>query len=155
MQHYIFPDLGQIERIRMLEDNSDDVVEQFTYDRVLTDEEKQEEQELFSAVHIELARMEAEKKQLVERLNADIKVKRTIAEKTLLKIKNGREEVTETVYVIHDEDEQKVGTYNYRGELISERPMRSGERQRRMRFPNFSDEKVTVTTEIDGKRKVI
>ena len=145
MQHLLFYDLDQIERIRMLEDNSDDILEAYSYDRVLTDDEKQEEQESFAQTHIEIARLEGEKKEIVDRLNQELKVKRIIADKALLKIKTGREEVTETVYVIHDEDEQRVGTYNFRGELIAERPMRSGERQRRMKFPQSDKEIVSIT----------
>lgn len=145
MQHLLFYDLDPVERIRMLEDNSDDVLEAYSYDRVLTDDEKNEEQEKFAQFHIELSRLENEKKEIVDRLNQELKVKRIVADKALLKIKTGREEVTETVYVIHDEEEQRVGTYNFRGELIAERPMRSGERQRRMRFPQSDKEIISIT----------
>ena len=155
MKPVLFYDKDQVERIRLLEDNAADVVQGHHYERVLTDDEISDEQEQFSAYHIELQRLENEKAEKVAELNAAIKIKRELATKSLQKIKTRREDVAETVYVIHDEDDQKVGLYNFRGELISERPMRAGERQHRLRFSNEQVE-VSVTDGIGGKKlKVI
>jgi len=153
MKQLIFQDKTTIERLNLLEGNADDVIEGYYYERVLTEEQVIEEQEAFARTHIELQNLEEEKRQIVEGLNEQIKIKKKLAEKSLQMIKTGREEVKETVYVINDEDEGKIGTYNHRGELIAERPMRGAERQRKMRFSN---EQVTVSVLTDeGKYKAI
>lgn len=141
MQPLIFQELDTMERIRTLESNADNIEEKFTYDKVLTEYEIAEEESGFAAVHIEIERLEAKKKDLVEQLSAEIKAKRKVADKSLLKIRTGREEVTETVYEIRDEVDEMIGVYNMHGVLISERPMRPNERQRRFNFS--ADSKVS------------
>lgn len=151
MDSLIFQDLDQLSRIRILESNAADIVDGFSYDRVLNEEDVADEQAKFSNLHIEMVRIEAEKAAAVALWNAELKKRRTLAEQSLQLIKTKRQEVLETVYVIRDEVENKVGTYNMHGELITERPMRKterGERQYRMNLNSgdvaeFSDAKAS------------
>lgn len=134
MEQILFQDLDTIERIVTLESNADDIIEGYTYDRVLTDEEISDLETDFAALHIEMDRLVAEKKEWLEMKNAEIKAKQKAAAATMKMIRTRREEVTETVYVLSDE--KSIGTYNHRGELVSSKPKRGGDRQYRMPLSN-------------------
>lgn len=134
MSPFLFQDESAVERIRHLESNAADIVEAYNYERLLTDEDVADEQAAFAELHIEIARLEAEKRETLEALNHEIKTKRKVADAGLVKIKTRREDVTETVYMIRDEEAQVIGTYNQDGVLIAERPMRAAERTYRMKF---------------------
>lgn len=132
--HPIFQDLDPINRIRLLEDNADKVIPEYTYDRVLSDDEMIENREMFSSNHIELAKLEDEKKALVERINDDIKRKKVVVKNLLYTIKTGREETREKVYEYRDHENNKVHLYNMHGDCIHTRPMNPDERERRLPF---------------------
>jgi flagellar hook-basal body complex protein FliE len=153
MDKLIFQEAGDLERIQHLKNNADSIIEAYSYDRVLTPEEIAEKEAEFAQTHIAINVLDAEKAEYLANINEKIKGKQKAAKKTIAQIKSGREESTENVFVIHDETEQRVGIYNYRGELISERPMNQNERQHRMRF-STEDYEVSVTGK-DGKKKVV
>lgn len=154
MQSLIFQDQDNLQRIRYLESNAADIVDDFFYERVLTDEDIAEEQAKFSELHIEIGRIEAEKAAAVAVFNADIKKRKLAAERALMLVKTKRQEVRETVYLIRDEEDNKIGTYNMHGELISEHPMQKterGERQYRMRLPYKDNDETAETDQIEAK----
>ena len=132
MLQLIFQDESAIERIRHLEDNASEVLPNYNYERILTQEEIAEQREAFSTDHIELGKIERAKSEALAQFNASLKNVKLKAADRLTKIRTGREEVTETVYVIQDFEEGKVGIYNQNGELISEKPMRGADRQLRI-----------------------
>lgn len=108
--------------------NADEVVPDYWYSRKLSTDEISAERETFAEASIELDRLQAEKADLVAEINARIKRQKKIADLSLAILRTGRMETRETVYIISDHTEGAVGTYNQFGELISERPMRKGER---------------------------
>lgn len=77
--------------------------------------------------------------------NKRIKEKKTLAEKALRLINDRREEVTETVYVIISEDGSSQGTYNQRGELVAEKPLKNRKTmpQYRMKFVDEGEAKAS------------
>lgn len=138
MDNLIFQDVQPVERIRLLESMAFDITESYNYLRNLTDEEVAEEQTLFAEQHMALDRIAARKKELMDEINAEIKVHATRANRALEKVRTRREEVTETVYIIQDFDKRQVGIYNNRGELIHVRDMRAAEMQYKMPFETTS-----------------
>lgn len=121
--------MSPMERIRLLESNATDVVNGFTYQRNLDDQDLVDERKTYSDLQIEVSRLEEVKKVEVERMNSEIKVKKLLAARSLAMIRSQREEVTETVYVIPNFDSNTICTYNSEGMLVAERPMRASERQ--------------------------
>ncbi len=128
-KHAIFQDMEMVERIRLLESNATEVVDGFTYQRNLTDDDLSEERELYCDLQLEILRLEEVKKAEVERMNAEIKAKKLSAGRCLGMIRTKREEVRETVYVIPNFDDNTICTYNADGQLVAERSMRASERQ--------------------------
>lgn len=142
MQNLIFQDIDStVERIRMLESIAFDITESYNYLRTLSEDEIADEQTVFSEEHLALERIETRKRELMEEINAEIKVHRLRAQKALEKIRTRREDVTETVYIIQDFDSRQIGIYNNRGELIHERNMRANEMQHKMNFDVQSDDR--------------
>lgn len=125
MDKLIFQNQDDLQRIRSLEALATDIVDGYYYQKVLSDEDVQEQEQYFAELHIELARIESEKAAEMAEFNRRIKEKKVLAEKALRLINDRREEVTETVYVIISEDGSSQGTYNQRGELVAEKPLKN------------------------------
>ena len=145
MDKLIFQNQDDLQRIRSLEALATDIVDGYYYQKVLTDEDVQEQEQHFAELHIELARIEAEKAAAVALFNKRIKEKKTLADKALHLINDRREEVTETVYVIISEDGSSQGTYNQRGELVAEKPLKNRKTmpQYRMKFVDEGEAKAS------------
>jgi hypothetical protein len=126
-----------IARINFMSSNADEVLPDYWYSRKLPPEEIAAERETFADASLELARLQAEKAELVAEINARIKRQKKVAEISLATLRTGRVETRETVYVISDHVEGMVGTYNQFGALIAERTMRKGERTQPSIFNNL------------------
>lgn len=111
-----FIDMTPFEIKQQLQDSCDNEVEDYFYQRKLTDSELQERREEFVTKAIEIEKEEDEKKELVREINERLKKLRSYAKTEMRILKTGREDTTETVY------EFLVGnqiiTYNSRGEEI-------------------------------------
>lgn len=145
MDKLILQNQDDLQRIRSLEALATDIVDGYYYQKVLTDEDVQEQEQYFAELHIELSRIEAEKAAAVALFNKRIKEKKTLADKALNLINDRREEVTETVYVIISEDGSSQGTYNQRGELVAEKPLKNRKTmpQYRMKFVDEGEAKAS------------
>lgn len=129
MKNIIIPnDETAIDRVTFMQSQADDTLPDYRYERVLTDEELDEERITFTEVSIELAKLEFEKAEVVADFNRRIKTEKQNAERSLSLLRTGRMEVVENVYQIADFNEGRVGIYNQFGELISDRPMKKSER---------------------------
>jgi len=124
-----------IENMSFMESNADEIVERYSYQRILTDEEIDHEKDEFAAKSILIAQLEEEKTRIMTEINERLKVQKSLATKSLTLIRVGRMEVSETVYLIKDEHEGKIGTYTSTGELLSERALKPTERQRSVFTP--------------------
>jgi hypothetical protein len=141
---FIEGDGTPVTNIAFMESNADEILPDYTYQRILTEEEMVNERETFTELSIQLAQIEEQKAQMMAEINARKKAKKTALTKSLILLRVGRMEVTENVYLIKDENELKVGTFNWKGEIISERPMKQTERQR-----NLFKEPITYKTGTD------
>lgn len=119
-----------IEKRQFMESNADEVLKGYEYSRELSEEELTAELESFSDISIRVQQIEEEKSRVMTEINARLKVEKALAEKSLALIRTKRIDVVDTVYLIRDEMEQKIGTYDIDGNLLSERTMRPTERQR-------------------------
>lgn len=147
MTHLIIPGDGSpIDNINFMRDNADDIVENYCYQRVLTEEELEAEKETFTKASIRHQQLLEEKERITSEINGRIKVEKELAKKSLNLIRAGRMEVSETVYLIKDEGEGRVGTFNQDGYLITDRPLKASERQRSM----FSSPNLTYRTGTDN-----
>lgn len=138
----ILGDGSVIENINFMESNADDIGQNYSYQRILTDDEIDAERIEFATASIAIAQLEEEKQRVNAEINERLKAKKELAKTSLMLIRVGRSEVRETVYFIKDETEGKVGTYTQDGTLISERPLKPTERQRRI----FNAEPLTYKT---------
>ena len=135
MDSIIFPDSTIIERIAQLEATAVDQIENHTYYRQLTPDEIADEQVCFSALHIDIQRTNERKRQIMAEFSAELKLLTEKAKLALAKVEQGRELITETVYVVQDFDEKLVGYYNNRGQLIETHKMLAKEMQHGIQFP--------------------
>lgn len=136
-----------IENINFMESNADDIEQNYSYQRILTDDEIDAERIEFATASIAIAQLEEEKQRVNAEINERLKAKKELAKTSLMLIRVGRSEVRETVYFIKDETEGKVGTYTQDGKLIAERPLKPTERQRRI----FNAEPLYKTGTNDGE----
>lgn len=129
MQKRIFEHLSPVDRIRTLEDNALDVVDEFVYQRELSEEELSDLREEFASIHLELKRLEEKKADAVAELNVKIKENKIKAAAHLQVIGNGRETLTGKVFFLQDFAEGKIKIYDSEGILVAEKPMRNADRQ--------------------------
>lgn len=133
MKDLLIPGDGTpIDNIAFMRDNADDIQEAYTYQRILTEDEIQAEKNEYADLSIQIEQIEEEKQRIMSEINERLKIKKSLAKKSLMLFRIGRMEVTDTVYFIKDEKENKIGTYDSNGVLLTERPMKATERQRKM-----------------------
>ena len=108
MTNIIIPGDGSpMANINFMRDNADEVVEDYSYQRVLTEDELIEERERFAEVSIELEMLEEQKKIILDEIMEKIKSKKKVAQKHLMLIRVCRQEVTGEVFTFRDEEEKK------------------------------------------------
>lgn len=128
----IFQDLDQLARIRALEDNALDVVEDYFYERELSEEEMEELRTSFADKHMEIEALEKKKAEFMAKFKAEMRQAKEKAMASLKMIRTGREEVTGTAYFLQDFEDAKIKIFNADGLLIGDKPMKQADRQRRL-----------------------
>lgn len=126
----IHGDGSVMENRTFMESNADEILPDYEYTRQLTDEEIDAERIEFATVSIKIEQLEEEKARVVAEMNEKIKAQKALAKKALSLIRRGRMDVIATVYLVKDENEGMVGTYDMNGVLLSERKMKGTERQK-------------------------
>lgn len=119
-----------IEKVSFMESVADEIVPNYEYSRELTPEEIDNERIEYANVSIKIEQIEEEMARVLTEIKDRLKVEKAKAKKALSYIRRGRMDVVETVYLVKDEAEGKVGTYTMNGEILSERPMKGTERQK-------------------------
>lgn len=125
----LFQDYTPGARVRELENNAFDIVPNYRFNRDLSEEELVEENRLFSEVSIQIESIREELKRVTEEYKEKLKPLEAKAKKHLLTIKTGQVERVDTVYLIQDFDEGKIGTYTSEGVILGERDMKPAELQ--------------------------
>lgn len=113
---------GAIERLRLLEDNADQIQET-TYFRKFDEEEIADFKELNTQNDIELDALDKERKRVLEPIDTRIKELKKTKSHTLQNIIQGRESVSGKLYVIHSEDERITYHLDTEGRIVAELPL--------------------------------
>ncbi len=107
-------------------------MQEFTYAKEFTKDELASKKDELSQQDIKLDKLEEEKKEITQEFNASIKKLKTERKTTLSCVRTGKEEVTEDVYLLDEQDEGIMGYYNHDGVLVYSRPLLPNERQLRI-----------------------
>ncbi len=107
-------------------------IQEFTYAKEFTKDELASKKDELSQQDIKLDKLEEEKKEITQEFNANIKKLKTERKTTLSCVRTGKEEVTEDVYLLDEQDEGVMRYYNQDGVLVYSRPLLPNERQLRI-----------------------
>lgn len=113
--------MPHVERIRMLEANADQVKDGHYY-RTFSPSEIDDMKEANTNNDLEILALEQQKARLIEPINERLKELKNTKKHTLLKIKEGREEVNGEYYVFNDDVEMKTHHISPSGDVIWEGP---------------------------------
>lgn len=127
MEKVLFADKPEQERRQLLEDNAD-FIEQMDYMTQLNDEEIELRKSEFAQKSIEEARLEDEKKEIVDEYKEKLGPIKKEKSRLLDEIKHGAVAEYGKVYKFVEIDTSMVGYYNDRGQLVSSRPANQEER---------------------------
>ena len=127
MDKQLFAEYSDEQRLQMLKDNCNKLLEDYGYDKPLSKDQLKAIKDKLSSASISLADVQEEKKQADSEFNEQIKnLKGTIAEQ-VKQLKNRTTYTCELCFEVIDYDEKKVGIYNREGILIEERPAKLNE----------------------------
>jgi hypothetical protein len=121
MDKQLFTEYSEEERLQMLKDNCNRLLEDYGYDKPLSKDQLKAIKDKLSSASISLHDVQEEKKQADSEYNEQIKnLKGTIAEQ-VKQLKTRTTYTCELCFEVIDYDEKKVGVYNKDGILVEER----------------------------------
>ena len=127
MEKVLFQDKTPEERLEMLQNNCDKVIEDYAYEKPLSKDQLKAIKDKLSSASVSLHDVQEEKKEADKEFNEQIKnFKGTIAE-SVKQLKTRTTYTCEQCFELIDYDEKKVGIYNREGILIEERPAKLNE----------------------------
>ena len=127
MEKVLFQDYSPEERLEMLQNNCDRVIEDYGYEKPLSKDQLKAIKDKLSSASVSLHDVQEEKKEADKEFNEQIKnFKGTIAE-SVKQLKTRTTYTCEQCFELIDYDEKKVGIYNREGFLIEERPAKLNE----------------------------
>ena len=127
MEKLLFQDYSPEERLEMLQNNCDKVIEDYGYEKPLSKDQLKAIKDKLSSASVSLHDVQEEKKEADKEFNEQIKnFKGTIAE-SVKQLKTRTTYTCEQCFELIDYDEKKVGIYNREGILIEERPAKLNE----------------------------
>ena len=127
MEKVLFQDYSPEERLEMLQNNCDKVIEDYGYEKPLSKDQLKAIKDKLSSASVSLHDVQEEKKEADKEFNEQIKnFKGTIAE-SVKQLKTRTTYTCEQCFELIDYDEKKVGIYNREGILIEERPAKLNE----------------------------
>jgi len=129
MEKLLFQDLPEKERVEMLEANSDGV-EEMEYTEYLTPEELTERKDLLAQRSIEESRLLDEKQAVVDVFKQQLKPIVEEKNRLLTEIKHGSRSLYGRCFKLINYEDQQVGYFNPKGQLVYSRPSKPEERQR-------------------------
>ena len=142
MDKQLFAEYSDEQRLQMLKDNCNKLLDDYGYDKPLSKDQLKAIKDKLSSASISLADVQEEKKQADSEFNEQIKnLKGTIAEQ-VKQLKTRTTYTCELCFEVIDYDEKKVGIYNKDGLLVEERPAKLNElREPRNMFAQDSTKK--------------
>ena len=127
MEKVLFQDYSPEERLEMLQNNCEKVLEDYGYEKPLSKDQLKAIKDKLSSASVSLHDVQEEKKEADKEFNEQIKnFKGTIAE-SVKQLKTRTTYTCEQCFELIDYDEKKVGIYNREGILIEERPAKLNE----------------------------
>lgn len=121
MEKILFQGMSEEERITMLKDNCDKLLDDHSYQKSLTKEQIQNAKNELAAATIALHDTQEEKKDVDKQYNEQIKDQKKVVESKVEALKNRTTLAVELCFQFVDRDEGTVGIYNKDGVLIEER----------------------------------
>jgi len=128
MDQFIFQDVSEEKRVTHLESISEGEEEQ-EYSVFLTPRELAERKDNLSRLVINASAIADRKKEMLAELKAELDPVTTELKAVLSEIKSGTIRTSGIVYKILDEQNNQVGFYNSRGQLVAQRAMLQNDRQ--------------------------
>lgn len=127
MEKVLFQDYSPEERLEMLQNNCDKVIEDYGYEKPLSKDQLKAIKDKLSSASVSLHDVQEEKKEADKEFNEQIKnFKGTIAE-SVKQLKTRTTYTCEQCFELIDYNEKKVGIYNWEGILVEERPAKLNE----------------------------
>ena len=127
MEKVLFQDYSPEERLEMLQNNCDRVIEDYGYEKPLSKDQLKAIKDKLSSASVSLHDVQEEKKEADKEFNEQIKnFKGTIAE-SVKQLKTRTTYTCEQCFELIDYDEKKVGIYNREGILVEERAAKLNE----------------------------
>lgn len=145
MDKELFKDLPPIQRASTLKDNCDGVEEK-GYMKPYTTEQLQGHKESLANVSIQIAELEAKKKESDEYYKGQLKPLKEQRAQMVSNIRAKAEYTTEQCYRFTDQQERMTGFYNEDGDLIECRPATADELQPILFRPNFGNNEAPTGT---------
>jgi hypothetical protein len=122
MDKQIFSEYSEEQRLQLLKDNCEKLLEDYGYDKPLSKDQLKAVKDKLSSASVELHDVQEEKKQADSEFNERIKnLKGTIAEQ-VKQLKTRTTYTCELCFEFLFREEAKVGIFNKDGILIEERP---------------------------------
>lgn len=122
MDKQLFAEYSDEQRLQMLKDNCEKLLEDYGYDKPLSKDQLKSVKDKLSSASVELHDVQEEKKQADSEFNERIKnLKGTIAEQ-VKQLKTRTTYTCELCFEFLFREEGKVGVYNKDGILVEERP---------------------------------
>lgn len=121
---------------QMLLDHCDQVIQDYKFNKPISDEEMNERRELLSEILIEIDHQERELAQAKERINLILKPKKREMKGILAEIRNNHQEAIENVFVYLDHELRRAFYVDNQGNVVHSRALRAEERQGRLRAMN-------------------
>src|SRR5690606_14221560 len=131
MEVKILQNESKLERIKIIKDNAEKS-EELTYPKSLDEKQLTILKSDYTKEAIQLAKEEEVKKEFLSEFKAKVSPMKLKLNELMGMIRTKVEEVTETVYLIADHEDDMMGYYNEDGLLVSSRPLRPEERQFRI-----------------------
>ena len=127
MEKVLFPDYSPEERLEMLQNNCDKVLEDYGYEKPLSKDQLKAIKDKLSSASVSLHDVQEEKKEADKDFNEQIKNFRGTIAESVKQLKTRTAYTCEQCFELIDYDEKKVGIYNREGILIEERPAKLNE----------------------------
>ena len=122
MDKKLFQEYSEEQRLQMLKDNCNKVLEDYGYDKALSKDQLKALKDKLSSASVSLHDVKEEKKEADKGFNEQIKdLRGTIAE-SVKQLKTRTTYTCELCFEFLFREERKVGVYNKDGILIDERP---------------------------------
>ena len=122
MERHLFTEYSDEQRLQMLKDNSNRLLEDYGYEKPLSPEQVKSLKDKIASQVSELRKIKAEKKEVVKGYTEQITKLDKSIDSASEELEKRTTYTSELCFEFIDYDEKRVGIYNKDGLLIEERP---------------------------------